>query len=253
MEWDPELTVLAFVLLLVRVGAFSVSFPLLSEGFVPRFLKFGFCLTLTLVWLPQYVAGGLRFTEVTWTSLGIGIVYEACIGTALGLVLGLIMLPMKLAGIYVGEEMGFNMGGITSPGSSSRSNEIGAVIEALGILVLFATETHHAVLASLHATITSPSAVTHLLEYALNGYAHGLTQTHEVGLLVVAPVAVCLFATTLTLGLSMKAVPNVNLFSVGIPTRLAVGFVALFLFLPSIIQFLVGYFQSIANIFHWAM
>lgn len=248
---NPELVAFAFILLMTRVAAFILTFPIFGRDFLPRMIKLGFCLSLTIVWLPQFIEAGHGISKVTWVTLTIGITWEAMIGSALGLVLGLMMLPMRLAGIYVGQEMGFNLGGITAPGSTSSSNEIGAILEALGILLLFVTETHHTVLAALYATVIHPGAVENLRTYAEGHYAHGLTQAHEVSLLVVAPISICLFVTTVVLGVSMKAVPNVNLFSVGIPLRFIIGFIALLAFLPDILGKLTAYFESQQHIFHW--
>lgn len=248
---DPQLVIFAFVMLLTRVAAFIATFPLFGQGFLPKMTKLGFCLALTVVWLPTFLQAGHTFNNPSWTTLAIGVVREALIGSALGLVLGLMMLPMRLAGIYVGQEMGYNLGGVTAPGSNSSSNEVGAILESLGILIFFVTETHHTVLSALYATIAQPDIVNNLRTFAEGNYAHGLTQAHEVSLLIVAPISICLFVTTLILGVSMKAVPNVNLFSVGIPIRFIVGFLALVAFLPNVMQHLSNYFQAQQSIYSW--
>lgn len=248
---NPEVVVFGFLLLMTRIAAFIVAFPLFGREFLPRNVKLGFCLALTLVWLPQFIEAGAVSTNVTWITLTFGIVKEAIIGASLGMVLALMMLPMRLAGIYIGQEMGFNLGGITSPGSSGMSNEIGVLLEALGVLIFFGTETHHTILAALFATVVHPNVIENLRLYAEGHYAHGLSHSHEVSLLIVGPVSICLFLTTLVLGVSMKAVPNVNLFSVGIPLRFCVGFGALLLFLPDILSYISDYFQAQQSIFDW--
>lgn len=246
---DPQLFVFAFVMLLARIGAFLIVFPLFGRGFLPQSVKFGFCLALAFVWLPQFKLA--PSVSVSWVALGFGITREVIIGSALGFVLGLMLLPMRMAGVYVGQEMGYNLSGITAPGSSSSSNEIGIALESLGILIFFATDTHHTVLAALFATIAHPGVVDNLRSYALGHFAHGLNQAHEISVLIVAPISICLFATTVVLGVAMKAVPNVNLFSVGIPARFAVGFVSLLVFMPDVLQHIAKYFQSQQDIFSW--
>lgn len=248
---NPEQVAFAFLLLLTRVGAFISAFPLFGRDFLPRSVRLGFCLALTMVWLPRFISAGDIATDVTWITLTFGIVKEVLIGASLGMVLGLMMLPMRLAGIYLGQEMGFNLGGITSPGASGMSNEIGVLLEALGMLLFFVTETHHTILAALYATIVHPDVLKNLWLYTQGHYAKGLTDAHEVSLLIVGPISVCLFVTTLVLGVSMKAVPNVNLFSVGIPLRFCVGFMALLLFLPDTLNYIREYFQSQQSIFNW--
>jgi flagellar biosynthetic protein FliR len=54
------------------------------------------------------------------------------------------------------------------------------------------------------------------------------------------PVAVSVFVVTVVLSLMTRAAPQINLFTVGFPLRLAAGLTLLFLFVPNLLNSLVN-------------
>ncbi len=242
----------AFLFLLTRVSAFILTFPIFARKYVPHLIKTGICMGLTIAWLPEFTAQSANgISQMTGFAMLTGAARELLIGGILGTILGLMMLPMRMAGIYIGQEMGFNLGGITDPGADSTSNEAGALLESLGILIFFGTNTHHTVLMALYASIYHKNIANDLRAFAETFFAHGLNQTHEVSLLLIAPIALCLFTTTVVLGVAMKSVPHVNLFSVGIPVRFAVGLIAFLAFLPTVLTNLANFFESQPDVWRW--
>ena len=65
-----------------------------------------------------------------------------------------------------------------------------------------------------------------------------------VGLVLVAPMALCLFLTTIVLALLTRAAPQLNIYTVGFPLRMLVGLGSLLLFLP---QLMAGLGRMLAH------
>ena len=63
-------------------------------------------------------------------------------------------------------------------------------------------------------------------------------------MLIASPVGVASFITVISLGLLMRAVPQMNIFAIGITVRLAVGLISLVVFLPVILQLLERMLQQ---------
>ena len=78
------------------------------------------------------------------------------------------------------------------------------------------------------------------MEYIVEGTA----TAHEWGLVLAAPVAICLFLTTIVLALLAKTSPQMNLFSIGFALRLGVGLVAAFLFFPNLTSVIGKLFEN---------
>ena len=238
-----EMWVVSFTLVLARVSAFVITFPLFGQRYLPRLVKVGLCLTLTIVWLPTYVSARSMALD-SWVQYAISMTGELFVGALIGYTFGLLLLPMRLAGTYVGQEMGYHLGGITDPGSQSSSNETGVIFESLGILLLLGLNVHHAVLWTLYASL----AVVQLDRgFAFAGaqiYSRALSQMHEASFLLIAPLATSLFTVLVVLAILMRVWPQINLFSFGIAVRLGLGLIAVTIFLPHVISNLQRFLAS---------
>jgi len=103
---------------------------------------------------------------------------------------------------------------------------------------------HHVMLLTLHASFSVVQLNRAFAYDAARSYARTLSMTHEASLLLIAPLATCLFVTLIVLAILMRVWPQINLFSLGIGIRLSVGFMALITFLPSILSNLRQFFVS---------
>ncbi len=71
---------------------------------------------------------------------------------------------------------------------------------------------------------------------------------HDWSLLIVAPVGIVLFLTLISMGLLVRAVPQMNIFSVGFAMRIAIGLATLLLFAPAILQMVARSLNQSATI-----
>ena len=69
-----------------------------------------------------------------------------------------------------------------------------------------------------------------------------VSAVEEGGLLLAAPMALCLILTTVLLILLSRAAPQLNLFSVGFPMRVIVSLAVMLLLLPQLMTGVVGQF-----------
>lgn len=115
-----EVAALATVLLLFRVAAFVAFLPPFFGRNVPQTVKVGLAVGLTLLWIPQQVA--IAAPELAWTvgpeprwgALGYLVIRETLFGIGLAWLLGLALVPVRIGGSYVAQEMGLTLGAITS-------------------------------------------------------------------------------------------------------------------------------------------
>ncbi len=241
-----ELWVVTFTLVLARVSAFIITFPLFGQRFIPQLVKVGVCLSLTVAWLPTYALAmqSIPVPSDSWVGYAVSMMGEFVVGGFLGYAFGLLLLPMRMAGLYVGQEMGLNLSGITDPGSQTASNETGLIFDVLGTLLLLNLNVHHVMLLTLHASFSVLQLNRAFVYDAVRSYGRTLSATHDVSFLLIAPLATCLFVILIVLAIVMRAWPQINLFSMGIGIRLSVGFLALIVFLPNILSKLEQFFYS---------
>lgn len=227
MDVILETWVMTFGLILARVSAFVATIPYLGGRFVPRLVKAGAALALALFWFAEAGPGALqyvaRLADQTWVSFTLAVAREVILGAALGYVFGLFLVPFRIAGEYLSQEMGLTLGAITDPSRPQNSTALGEAFEVLGVVVFFSQNVHHVFLAVLHGSFTTQPVGAGFSRLPVGLQMEAMTWTTQWGLLLVAPMACCLFVTSLVLGIMARVAPQLNLMSIGFTLRIVVG------------------------------
>lgn len=233
-----ETWVMTFGLILARVSAFVATTPYFGGAFVPRTVKAGTALALTCFWFAESGAATMKvaatLNEHPWMAFALAVGCESLIGCALGYVFGLFLVPFRVAGEYLSQEMGLTMGSITDPTRPQQSTVLGEVFEVLGVVLFFSQNVHHVFLAVMHASFSRQPIGGAFLNLPVALQMKAMSSTTEWGILLVAPIACCLFITSLVLGVMAKVAPQLNLMSVGFGLRIIVGLVATSVLWPEI-------------------
>jgi flagellar biosynthetic protein FliR len=158
------------------------------------------------------------------------------LGTFLGFVMDLVLLPVRIAGDYLGQEMGLALAAQADPTATNPSLVVSQLFEMLAGLLFFGLNGHHLFLAALHSTfLYIPLGGWKGMSAAATMTA-GLSSAQEWGILLAAPVGALLFLSSIVLALLTRAAPQMNLFSIGFGLRIGIGLAALFVLLPDFIK-----------------
>ncbi len=239
---DPHLLVLSFMLIVGRVGAFVAATPLFGDRRLPHQVKIGLVLALSTLWLvrngshPTSIAAVQAVYASHWLGCFAAMIAEVLVGALLGFAFSLFLLPLRIAGAYIGQEMGLMFANLASPTSAESTNVVSQFMEAIGILLLFSLNVHHLFLTAMDLSFQRWPLGAGWGPLPISDLIYGVERTHHLGLLIAAPVAVCLFVTMAALLLLARTVPQLNLFSVGLAIRIAAGFCTLLLFLPEVVS-----------------
>src|SRR5258708_2533819 len=104
-----------FVLVLGRVGTGVFMLPLFGGTNMPRLVKIGVALALAIFWIgavgvPSDTALLQRLEAGAWPLLALALAREAILGALLGLAFGLFLLPARVAGEFIQQQMGLSLG-----------------------------------------------------------------------------------------------------------------------------------------------
>lgn len=230
---------ITLALILARVSAFLAMTPVFGGRGVPRLIKVSLALVLSMFWFTTSGAAHaqtiLTLNESPWLGLVLAVAREALIGGVLGYVFGLFLVPFRVAGEYIAQEMGLTLGSITDPSRSQPSTVIGEFFELTGTLLFLSQNVHHGFLALLHRTFATQPLGGSFLPVPIGRQLQALSSVTEWGLLLAAPMGCCLFLTSLLLALLTRAAPQLNLMSAGFALRVLAGLVALLVLWPEMI------------------
>jgi flagellar biosynthesis protein FliR len=229
--------------------------PIIGGKQTPHMVKIGLSIALTSVWFAKWgIVPSISIMSLVaddhWLGLALAVGREASIGAFLGFVAGIFLLPPKIAGAYIAQEMGLTIGAITDPASGSSGSVLTHLLEAIGVLVFFALDIHHVLLGALDATFHVWELGGSLPDFGRTQIVKGVSDAQEHGIVLAAPIGICLFLTVVVLALLNKASPQLNLFSIGLVIRLCAGILAMLVFLPDIVIAMQHQFQNMGSFIH---
>lgn len=248
-----EALVLSFALVLARVGAFVGLLPIFGGPQVPRVVKVGISVALVILCLGSegtIVPASLAAlpVEARWLAYGLLLGRETVIGLVLGYAFSLFLVPARIAGEYIASEMGLTLGGLVDPTGDHSASVVTQVLETAATLLFLGLDAHHVLLAALYGTFQRWPVGTLTAGLPLDDLVGGTAAVQEWGLLLAAPVGVCLFLTSVVLALLSRLAPQVNVFNTGFAVRVGVGLGALVLLLPGMAAGLVSAFSHFAQL-----
>ena len=244
-----EAIIIPSSLILARVGAFIGVLPILGGPQTPHLVKIGLTMALTVMWsfamlgqpvpvVPDSVA------TVSWI-LALG--REAALGAMFGFFFSLFLLPATIAGEYLTQEMGLSFASMVSPAGTGSESTPAMILEMFASLLFLGLDLHHVFLAVLDATFRR-FPIGQGFSLPMCDPVGATASAEEWGILLGMPVALCLFVTTIALAFLNRAAPQLNLYTVGFPLRLIVGFGALLVMLPYMIAGIVQALTEFADL-----
>jgi flagellar biosynthetic protein FliR len=223
------------VLILMRTASFIAAFPPWAGRQLPQTVKVGLAVTLSIFWTLQPASGPLPAAPEGFAAIAIVAVREIMIGVVMAQVIGLVLVPPRIAGSYVAQEMGLTFAALTSPMDQHPSDPIAQIFEAVALCLFFTMDAHHFVFrileTSFHTAPVGSSWPTPLWARC----AMASTGAVEVGLLIAASVAVLLLIVTIWMALATRMAPQMHLFAWGQSVRIIVGLLALLVYLPDLL------------------
>ena len=233
-ELIPKISVL--LLIFVRVAAFFVSVPLFSYRTIPAQLKIG--LALVLSWMMYYT-----FSIEAFTINGeyiLLIIKEAIVGLTLGLAVYIVFSAVQIAGGFIDFQMGFAMANIVDPQTGAQSPLMGQFFNFLLLLVLLAINGHHLIMDGIFYSYQFVPIDQFFPHFGDEAFAEALIKLFVAAFAIAfqmsAPIVATLFLVTVALGITGKTVPQMNIFVVGFPIKIAVGFIVLVIMMAVMVE-----------------
>jgi|TARA_B110000971_G_scaffold17949_1_gene16478 flagellar biosynthetic protein FliR len=215
----------------MRIGAMLMSMPVLGTRMVPKRIKIIATLTISVFVLPLLPA----VPEVEALSLaGLFIsVQQILIGFAMGFTLQLVFGSLMIAGEVIAMSMGLGFASMIDPNNGVSVPVIAQLMVIIGTLLFLALGGHlmliQLVVNSFQTLPISPTGIERESFWAIASWG---SQMFIGAIWVAIPAIISMLVVTICLGVMTRASPQLNIFSVGFPITMFLGFVILMLILP---------------------
>ncbi len=229
----------AFILILVRLTAFFATVPIFSYRNIPTILKIG--MAVFIAWIMFYM---MDLPEIAIDGMFILLVLkEAVVGLLLGLIAFLILAAVQIAGGFIDFQMGFAIANVVDPQTGAQSPLIGQYFYTIAILFLFTVDGHHLLLTGVMYSF-SELPIDQLfrldnIDVILQIFSEMFLMAFQLAI----PIVGCLFLVDVALGMIARTVPQLNVFVVGLPLKILVSFITLFVFISFYIMIVKQLFQ----------
>ncbi|MDH4190792.1 MAG: flagellar biosynthetic protein FliR [Betaproteobacteria bacterium] len=221
-----ELWIAAFLWPLLRILALFSSAPVLSDRSVPRRVRVGLALLVTVLIAPTLPAPA-PLALFSGAALLL-VAQQLLVGLAIGFSVRIAFSAVELAGDQIGLQMGLSYATFFDPQTSSQTPIVGSLLSLLATLVFLAIDGPALLLLAIAESFTiAPIGGTFAAWLNWGMLAQLGAQIFSLGLQLALPVLATLLACNLALGVMARAAPQLNLFSVGFPITLLAGLVLL--------------------------
>jgi flagellar biosynthesis protein FliR len=234
LERFSEQHVLAFALVLARIAPLFVLAPLFSSKSFPARVRTVAAVALAIGISPvaERALGDVAIPADVW-GLAALVGKELIVGMAFSFGIAALFAALSAAGAILDLSIGFMLGGVVDPLSGVQSSLLQQLYTMIGVLVFIAIGGDGWVIAGL---ARSYEAVP-LLEWPQLGSLTGAAQLAFSGIFasaiqVCAPVLLALIITDAAIGVVSRVVPQLNVFAVGFPAKIAVGLLLVGVSLP---------------------
>lgn len=153
---------------------------------------------------------------------------ELAAGALIGFTATMIFMGFLVAGQIIDFQMGFGMVNVVDPISNISISLMGQFKNLLAVLVFLAINGHHYLFTALAKSFDIVPLTSFALSPAVTAnFINVVVDMFIIGLKIGAPAIGVLFITDLALGIMARTVPQMNVFVVGMPLKIMIGFATL--------------------------
>lgn len=234
-----------FMLVFARIGTMVMLLPGLGEMSMPVRVRLTVALVLSAMFLPLHRAAyTIDLKELGPVLLMLG--HEIIIGAILGLTARLSISALQVAGAVVAQQMGLGFVTAVDPSQGQQNVIVANFLSMLGVTLIFATDLHYLVIAALNDSyrLFAPGAAI-LVGDVASLMMQTVAGAFKVGIQLAAPFLVFGLLFNLGLGLLSRLMPQMQVFFVGLPLSILLGFLILLVVVGAMMGTFIDFLASV--------
>jgi flagellar biosynthetic protein FliR len=224
----------SFIWPLLRIGAFISVLPAFSMRGVPMQIRIVLVVALALAIVP-FVPPVPLLDPISPEGFLV-VFHQLIIGLTMGFALRLVFAALISAGQVVALGMGLGFASMVDPSNGVQVPVVSMFYNLMGLLLFFAFEGHL-------VTIQVMAESFHILPVAASGlnvesYWDLVIWASWIfvgAVLIALPAITAILVVNIGFGVMTRSAPQLNIFAVGFPVIMTIGFVLMLLTLPNLV------------------
>ena len=236
----------AYLWPMVRIGAMLVAAPMFSSRQVP--VRFRLMLMLLITWMVIPLLPPMPAADVLSHTGFMIMLQQVLIGVVMGFILQMVFGALIFGGQVVAYSTGLGFASMVDPQNGVQVPVIAQFYLILATLLFLLSNGHLLAIELLADSFQSlPVAVDGITRNGLLEVVAWGSRMFAGGLLISLPIVGAMLMVNMGMGVVMRAAPQLNIFSVGFPVTMLIGFALMWVTLPNLFdvfnEYLDGAFQ----------
>ena len=242
----PAQLVMIYALLHLRFIGLTFSSPIFTTALTPTPFRYLFAVMLTVCSvgiIDTEAIPLIYFDEVLFIAAIC--LRELLIGVALGFISALPLFALRVAGEQVGTIMGFSMAQVMDPSTQSETSILGQLYFLVAMWFYFRWNGHLLMVQALIETLKLvPPGQISLFPAGDLSLGTWLQNIFVIGIRMVIPFYCACVLSDVGLGFLARTVPQMNIFVVGLPVKVMLGFMVLAAVFPLAMDLVYNQFEK---------
>ena len=234
-EAQLNLWLAGFIWPFIRIAAMVTAAPIFNSRQTPVIYRLGLVLALTWVTMPLLPPPPVvsLFSHQALMLL----LQQLAVGLIMGFILQLVFGGLVFGGQVVAYSMGLGFASMMDPQNGVQVPVVSQFYLILATL-LFLVLNGHLILIDLlfRSFYTFPVGVDGISRSSLSEIVGWGSHLFGAGLLMALPVMAALLLVNLGMGIVTRAAPQLNIFAVGFPITMLIGFALIWATLPNVME-----------------
>ena len=230
-----------FLFILLRAGIVLNLLPFIGSTSMPHQFRIGLPVAVALILTP------VVDIQVARSAIPFVVVREVMFAMIFALAARFVFFAVDMAGQVMSSATGLSMAAMINP-EIGQSTVISQLFSIIATLLFFAVDAHHDLITIfVRSYDLVPLGTAINIQGIMTAGVSFTASIFVIALKISAPVVIIMLITNIILGFVSKAAPQMNVFFVGYPLYLFLGFLTMFLSLPVFVFVMGRYFKGIPD------
>ena len=236
-----------FIFIAARMSGFVFFNPIFGRRNIPGMARVGLSIILavfTLVYFPADIPA-MTDNVVIFMLL---LMKELALGFLLGTIVNMFFTLVGISGEVMDMQMGLAMSNMFDPGSNIQMPLTGSFFNVALMLLFFVTDSHSRLIEIIFLSFRIAPINSFVLNPDVGYYImHLFGDIFLLSLRFAFPLMAAELLTETAVGIIMRAVPQINVFVVGLQMKIIVGVSIMLMTAPAAVWFLDGLLRDMTH------
>ncbi|MCP4078395.1 MAG: flagellar biosynthetic protein FliR [Gammaproteobacteria bacterium] len=218
----------------MRISAMLMAIPVIGTRMVSTRIRVVLAVLISFVVVPL-IPQVPAVDPLSLAGLTISL-HQVLIGLAMGFVLQMVLATLTIAGEVISMTMGLGFASMVDPANGVNVPVLSQFFLIMGTLMFLALGGHLMIIQLVvNSFQTLPVSVDGISRESFWVIIKFGSEMFIGAAWIALPAVISILTITLAMGVVTRAAPQLNIFSIGFPVTMLVGFIILMLVMPSIL------------------